>query len=134
MRKTLKRIIATMLAAVTIGTPATAWGGDYCATGTLVKSHATGGDYVAGILIYETMGSVARSESGGSSTSTASATGQLGVPGTGAGGTVTTSQTTTRPTTTVTTEEPIGFYAMNDGSVYEINCVTGEARQVGTRG
>jgi hypothetical protein len=130
MRKTFKRIVAAMLAAVTIGTPSTMWAGEYCSTGAMVKSHATGGDYIAGILVYETMGTVTRSGPGGSSTTTTSTTGQVGVPGTGASGTITTSQTTVMPTTVVTTQEPIGIYAMNDGSLYEIDCATGQSTKI----
>ena len=132
MRKTLKRTVAMVLAAVTLGAPATAWAdaGGYCSTGAMVKSHATGGDYIAGILIYETMGTVARVEPSSSSTTTTSVTSQVGVPGTGAGGTVTTTQTNTNGSITTTTQEPVGFYAMNDGSLYEIDCVTGQATKI----
>ena len=126
MRKTFKRFVATMLAAAIVGAPASAWAGDYCPTGKLVESHATGGDYIAGLLIYETMGTVSRQSSIETTTTTVTTSMQVGVPGTGATTTVTETQTVMAETSTNQTPEPLGFYAMNDGSMYEINCVTGE--------
>ena len=133
MRKTFKRIVAAMLAAMTIGAPVTARAdaGDWCSTGTMLKSNATGGDYIAGILVYETMGTVSRSGPAVTSTTTTTSTGQVGVPGTGAGGSVSTTTTTTTPGTVTTIQEPIGLYAMNDGSLYQIDCATGESNKIG---
>ena len=131
MRQAFKRFVATLVAAVTIATPGTVWAGDYCATYAQVKSHTTGGDYVGGILSYETMGSVARSEGSTSTTSTYTTTAQVGSQGSGALVTMTTTETRTEPGNTVTTDEPIGYYEMNDGSMYQINCVTGEYKKIG---
>jgi hypothetical protein len=131
MRRTLKRIVATMLAAAVVGAPVSASAGDYCATGTLVRSHATGGDYIAGLLIYETMGSVEREHPGPTTTTTVTSSTEVGVGGTGITTTVSTTRTLTAETTVIGTEEPIGYYAMNDGSVYQINCLTGESYKVG---
>jgi hypothetical protein len=133
MRQVLRKLVATLVAAVTIATPARALAdeaGKYCTTFEQVESNATGGDYVGGLLIYETMGTVARSSEGTTTTTTISASGTAGIPGSGVTTSGSTSTTTVAPMSTVTTEEPIGYYKMNDGSIYQINCLTGESTQL----
>src|SRR5262245_49559961 len=63
MRKTMKRFVATLLAAITVAAPATARADimdltKYCSSYDQVESNSTGGDYVGGRLVYESMGSV----------------------------------------------------------------------------
>ncbi|HYV97379.1 MAG TPA: hypothetical protein VE967_08010 [Gemmatimonadaceae bacterium] len=136
MRSILKRLVATVMAAVVFASPVKAWAdmdpsaSAACSTYRQVESNATGGDYVGGILFYETEGTVSRTQPSTTTTSTTSSTATLGAGGSGASTTVTTTTTTTQPGNTTTTKEPIGFYAMNDGSIYEINCVTGESKKV----
>ena len=119
------RIVAALVGVVMVTAPATAWadpgadGQDYCATYAQVASHSTGGDYVGGILSYEVMGTVSRPE-GGSTVA----------DGVNIGG-VTTTVTMTSPGTTTTTQEPIGTYNMNDGTVWQVNCLTGASTKVG---
>ena len=98
---------------------------------TPAASNATGGDYIAGILIYETMGAVERNKGGQSTTITTSSGSELGAPPAVIGTTTTVSITSTDPSTVVTADEPVGYYKMNDGSVYQINCVSGETQQIG---
>jgi hypothetical protein len=131
MRTTFRKIVATALAA-TIATPVAAWAeeGPNCSRFEQVESDATGGDWVGGLLMYETTGSVSRSDNGTTTTTTTTTTTQVGVPGTNSGGSVTVTHQSNQPSTTITTQEPFGYYAMNDGSVYQINCVTGESRQL----
>jgi hypothetical protein len=134
MRKTCKRLVAAILAATTIAAPAKAWAdpdvAPSCSTYDQVESNSTGGDYVGGILIYETEGTVSRSEPAKTTTATTTTSTQVGVPGSGVTGTVTVTTSTTQPGTVTTTKEPIGYYAMNDGTVYQINCLTGEFKKV----
>lgn len=128
MHKSMKKVVATLLAAVTFAAPMTAVAEEagQCDRYEQVESNATGGDYVGGILVYETTATVTRSAP--TTTVTTSTSGTVGVPGTGGTSTVTT--TTTQPGSTVSTPEPVGYYAMNDGSIYQINCVTGESTQL----
>jgi hypothetical protein len=128
MHKVVKKLVATMVAAVTIAAPATALADEdaKCSSYDQVSSNSTGGDYVGGTLFYETMATVTRSEPTTTSTTTTTVTG--GIPGTGASGSTTT--TTTQPGATTATQEPIGYYAMNDGSIWTINCVTGEEKKI----
>jgi hypothetical protein len=128
MHRVMKKLVATMLAAVAIAAPATALADDggECASYDQVKSSSTGGDYVGGRLIYESEGSVTRSEP--TTTTTTTTTGSAGVPGTGTS--ITSTTTTTQPGTSTTTQEPIGYYAMNDGTIWTINCVTGDEKKV----
>ena len=135
MRKTLRRIVAAVAAAM-IAAPAQAQSrasaDEYCTTYKQVASHATGGDWVGGTLVYETTGTVSRSGPTNTTTVTSSTTISAGLP-VGASGSVSTTVTTTmaQDGSTFTTQEPIGIYAMNDGSMYEIDCVTGESRRIG---
>jgi hypothetical protein len=128
MQRVLRKFAATMAAAITVAAPATALADDAPACGSYdqVSSSSTGGDYVGGTLLYETMATVTRYEPTVTTTSTTS--GSAGVPGTGT--TVTVTLTTSQPGTSTSAEEPVGYYAMNDGSVWTINCVTGEERKV----
>jgi hypothetical protein len=129
MQRVLKKLVATMLAAVTIAAPATALAEEddgKCRSYEQVNSSSTGGDYVGGILFYETMATVTRSEPTTTTTTTTSVT--AGIPGTGAGGSTTT--TTTQPGATTATQEPVGYYSMNDGSIWTINCVTDEEKKI----
>lgn len=129
MQGKAKRIVAALVGVAMITTPASsAWAGEYCSTYGQVESHATGGDYVGGILAYETMGTVTRSDGSTSTTVTTSSTISI-APSSGVTTTVT--STTTSGTTTTSTQEPIGVYNMNDGTVWEINCLTGATRKVG---
>jgi hypothetical protein len=124
----MKKLVATMLAAATIGAPATALAdAGQCSSYDQVSSNATGGDYVGGRLFYESEGEVTRSNP--TTTTTTTTSGSAGIPGTGA--TVTSTTTTTQSGSSTTTQEPIGYYAMNDGTIWTINCVTGEERKVG---
>ena len=133
MQGKAKRIVAALVGVAMTIAPVSAWadpsadGQDYCATYAQVASHATGGDYVGGILSYEGMGNVSRSEP--STTSTVTTTVTIGAPGNGTSTTITT--TTTQPGNVTTTQEPIGTYNMNDGTVWEVNCLTGAAHKVG---
>ncbi|HKS07834.1 MAG TPA: hypothetical protein VJR92_16140 [Gemmatimonadaceae bacterium] len=117
-------------------TPATAFadakpGQQFCPTYKQVESTATGGQYVGGILLYETMGTVTRIQPSQTTTVSVSSETELGVPQVvSSGATTTVSVATTGPSGSVTTEEPIGFYQMNDGTVYQINCLTGDAHKV----
>jgi hypothetical protein len=128
MHRVMKKLVATMLAAVTIAAPAAALAEDAgeCTHYDQVHSNSTGGDYVGGTLFYETTASVARSDATITTTSTTSVT--VGVPGTGASTSVTTTRTETGSTTTA--QEPLGYYAMNDGSVWTINCASGEEKKI----
>jgi len=130
MRPRFKRIVAALMGAVTLATPGTVWAGEYCPTYAQVASSSTGGSYVGGILIYETMGTVQSSTPTTSTTTTVSTSGELGVPGTSAGSTTTVSTTVTQEGETKTLQQPFGYYQMNDGSIYEINCLTGAYTQV----
>ena len=135
MRMKFKRIVAALVSVTMVATPVTAWadkpGQDYCSTYSQVQSNATGGDYVGGLLMYETTGSVRRDGQSTTTTTTESVGGSLGAPGSGGTATYTTTVATTQTGTSVTTSEPIGFYSMNDGSVYEVNCLTGSSQKVG---
>jgi hypothetical protein len=128
MHRVMKKLVATMLAAVTVAAPATALAEDSgeCSSYDQVHSNSTGGDYVGGTLIYETTATVARTES--SITTTSTTTVSAGIPGTGASTTVTT--TKSDGSTTTTTQEPVGYYAMNDGSIWRINCLTDEEKKI----
>jgi hypothetical protein len=128
MHKVMRKLVATMLAAITIAAPATALADDggYCSSYDQVRSNSTGGDYVGGILFYETMGTVTRYQP--TTTSTTTTTGSAGIPGTGTS--VSGSSTTTQQGQTTSTQEPFGYYAMNDGSIWMINCVTGEETRI----
>ena len=135
MRREFKRVLAALLGATMI-TPGTALadkkpGQNFCPTYDQVESDATGGSYVGGILMYETMGEVTRDGDKTTTTTTTTTSAQVGVPGTGATSTVTVTVATTESEPTTTTQAPIGFYKMNDGSTYEINCITGENKKVG---
>ena len=129
MHKVMKKLVATVLAAVTIAAPATALAEDSsnCSSYDQVHSGSTGGDFVGGILFYESMSTVTRHEA--TVTTTTTTTGTAGIPGTGTS--VSTTTTTTQQGGSVASQEPIGYYAMNDGSIWTINCVTGEERRVG---
>lgn len=136
MRRTFRRIVAALAGAATIATPATAWadakpGQKFCPTYTQVESNATGGQYVGGILIYETMGTVTR-DAGQTNTTVSTTSGMAaGVPNVASGTTTTTVTVTTEgESSSITAEEPIGYYRMNDGSVYQINCLTGGGTQI----
>ena len=129
MHKVMKKLVATMLAAVTIAAPATALADDdagKCSTYDQVNSKATGGDYVGGILIYETTATVTRSEPTTTTTTTTTVT--AGIPGTG--GSTTSTTTTTQQGTTTASQDPVGYYSMNDGSIWQINCATGEEKKI----
>ena len=130
MRPKFKRFVAVLVGAVTLATPGTVWAGQYCPTYAQVSSGSTGGSYVGGILIYETMATITTASPTVATTTTVSATGEVGVPGTSAGGTTGTSVTITQPGTIQSVQQPVGYYQMNDGSVYEINCITGDYTQV----
>lgn len=135
MHRNVKRIIAAFVGGAMLATPAGAWaekpGQDFCSTYDQVSSNATGGSYVGGILIYETTGSVQRSPGATTTTTTTSTTTTVSINGSGGSATTTVTTANTVPNgPTVTTDEPVGFYRMNDGSTYEINCLTGENRQV----
>jgi hypothetical protein len=80
--------------------------------------------------MYETTAQIGRSEPTTSITVSSTTSSSLGVPGSSVGTTTTISTTTTQQGGVVTAEEPVGYYTMNDGSVYQINCITGEAIQV----
>jgi hypothetical protein len=114
-----RRIVAALVGVAMLAAPGSAWAGEYCSTYDQVASHATGGDYVGGILSYETMGSVARND-GGTTVSVSIS-----------GGGVTTTVTASSPGNITTTQEPIGTYNMNDGTVWQVNCLTGAATKVG---
>lgn len=133
MRWTFKRIVACAVGTAMFVTPVAAWAdpsGTYCSSYAQVESNATGGSYVGGKLTYETMGNVSRSDPSTTTTVTQTGTGSVTV-GAGTGTvTTTTTTTTTQAGNTTTTQEPIGFYQMNDGSIYEINCITGDSRKV----
>jgi hypothetical protein len=129
MHKVLKKLVATMVAAATIAAPATALAeeeGPKCSSYDQVSSNSTGGDYVGGTLIYETTATVSRTETTITTSSTTSAS--AGIPGTGTSTSVTT--TRTEAGTTTTAPEPVGYYAMNDGSIWRINCLTNEETKI----
>lgn len=140
MRKTWRRIVAAVAGAVIIGTPLHAWAevpdvSGYCSTYAQVVSNGNGGTYVGGILFYEAEATVTRTSpsttSSGSTTNTTTTT--VGVPNTAQGGGSTSSTSTTTTTqngTSTSTQEPVGFYQTNDGTVWEINCLTGTAYRV----
>lgn len=133
MKRNCTRAVAAMVGLATLMTPITALAdeaGDYCSTYAQVESKATGGDYVGGLLMYETMATVQRQDDEVTVTTTVTTNGQVGVPGSGAGGSTSTTVTTSTQGTVTTAQEPVGYYSMNDGSVYQINCVTGENRKV----
>lgn len=127
MHKVMKKLVATLLAAITVAAPATAIADSgYCSSYDQVHSNSTGGDYVGGTLFYESMTTVTRSDATVTTTVSSTATG--GIPGTGASVTQTT--TTTTEGQSRASQEPVGYYAMNDGSIWTINCVTGEERRI----
>lgn len=134
MRRMIKRIVAALLGAVTIATPSTAMAeeaGKWCSTYAQVESNATGGSYVGGKLIFEVMATVTRTTPTITTSTTTTQNLGVGVPGgPSAGTTQTTTVTTIQTGEAVTAEEPFGYYAMNDGSVYQINCLTGDANQI----
>jgi hypothetical protein len=125
MQGKAKRIIAALVGVAMVTAPVSAWAGEYCSTYHQVASHNTGGDWVGGILAYESWASVTRSDV--STTNTVTTT--IGLAG-GLGSTTVTS-TTTQSGNSTTTQEPIGIYNMNDGTVWEVNCLTGASRQIG---
>jgi hypothetical protein len=134
MRPMMKRIVAALLGAVTIATPATALAeeGKWCSTYAQVESNATGGSYVGGILVYEVMATVTRTTPTVTTTTTTTSNVGAGIPGGPSAGTAQTiTITTSQPGEAISVEEPVGYYAMNDGSVYQINCLTGDAFKVG---
>jgi hypothetical protein len=80
--------------------------------------------------MYETMAEVTRE---GRRTTTATGTttgGQIGVPGTGGNASITVTVTISESEPTISAQEPVGYYKMNDGSVYQINCLTGETNKI----
>jgi hypothetical protein len=133
MRGTMKKFIATMLAAIVVAAPAKAWAYDYspkCDSYDQVASNATGGDWVGGLLMFEAMATVVRPGETTTTTTSTTTTGSIGASGTSAGVSTTVTTTTTTTTSSTTTQEPVGYYAMNDGSVYMINCITGESKKL----
>jgi hypothetical protein len=76
------------------------------------------------------MGTVESSTPTTSTTTTVSTSGEVGIPGTSAGSTTMISTTVTYEGETKTLQQPFGYYQMNDGSIYEINCLTGAYTQV----
>lgn len=128
MRMMWKRATAALVA-VSLATPVSVWGDEagYCPDYKQVASNATGGDWVAGRLMYETMGSITREEE--KVTTTTTTTSGAGVNGgvVSASGSTSTTVTVHSSSETTTAQEPLGYYAMNDGSVYQINCITGKA-------
>jgi hypothetical protein len=136
MRRTFRRVVGALLGAATLATPATALadgkpGQQFCPTFKQVESDATGGQYVGGILIYETMGSVTRTSDVTTTTVSTTTGTEVGVENVAsAGSTTTVSVSTTEGTATTMADEPIGYYQMNDGSVYQVNCVTGQGEKV----
>jgi len=131
MHRTFKRIVAVLLAAASIATPTRAWASGPCSTYGQVASHATGGDWVGGLLVYQSVGTVTRHADGSSTSSSSTSGGSVDIPEIGgASGSSTSTTVMTQTGTTTTTQEPVGIYAMNDGSMYEINCITGESTRV----
>jgi hypothetical protein len=130
MRPRFKRIVAALMGAVSLATPGTVWAGEYCPTYAQVASSSTGGSYVGGILMYETTATYETKDPTISTTTTVETTGSVGVPGTSAGGTTVISTTVIEEGETKTIQQPVGYYQMNDGSIYEINCITGAYTQV----
>ena len=137
MRRSFKRVVAALIGGAMLVTPATALadakpGQKFCPTYKQIESTATGGSYIAGILLYETMGSVERTNEQRSTTVSTTTSGELGVPRVASTETSTTVAVTTEEATiTTTADEPIGYYQMNDGSVYQVNCITNKSEQVG---
>ena len=137
MRRRFKRVVAALIGGAMLVTPATALadakpGQKFCPTYKQIESTATGGSYIAGILLYETMGKVSRTADRQTTTVSTTTSGELGVPKVVSTETSTTVAVTTEEgSITTTADEPIGYYQMNDGSVYQVNCVTGQAEQVG---
>lgn len=130
MRPKFKRFVAALVGVATLMSPVTVFAGEYCSTYAQVESGSGGGQFVGGVLMYESLGTYTRSQPTTSVTTTTTANAQVGTSGTHAGNTVTISTTITTPGESLVIQQPVGYYAMNDGSVYEINCITGEETKI----
>lgn len=132
MRRRFRRCVAALVGAVMVATPGRVWAQSsfQCPTFKMVASHSTGGDWIAGLLMYQTDGSVTRTEATTSTTTTTSSNESVNSPIAAASVGASTTVTTTNTGGTVTTKEPFGYYAMNDGTTWQINCLNGEGRQI----
>ena len=129
MRKTMKRLVAAMCGVVTMAAPGMAWAEVPCSTYFQVKSTATGGEYVGGLLFSEGEKHLTISYNKSSTgTTTATVTSEVGTSGatvTGEAGTTTTTELAAEVVVSGTYN--VGVYKMNDGSTWLVNCDTGMA-------
>jgi hypothetical protein len=126
MHKLTKKFVAILCGIATLVGPTTALaeGTGFCTTYMQVRSNGTGGEYVGGLLKGETertetreyyINTTVESEvNGGGVVVTASTSGSVG-----SGEKITRSETF-----------DIGYYEMNDGSLWEVNCDTGAKARV----
>lgn len=127
MHKTMKRFVAALTGLAMAVAPVTAWADEAagCPLYVQVQSNATGGEFVAGLLVdtatRETTTTTTTFFSG-----SAEVTGTVTVTSNNANGSLGTSYTRTVVTVSNETNN-IGYYKMNDGSSWEVNCTTGDA-------
>lgn len=125
MNKLTKRVVAVLCGIATLVGPTTALAEGDCKTYFQVESSATGGQYVGGLLTATSQR--AETETNQYSlllSSEAAAT----IFGTGATVGSTATHTIIRSETNT---YDVGHYTMNDGSKWEVNCDTGDAKRVG---
>jgi hypothetical protein len=141
MKTRRKRAVAALLAATTLVSPLRVWAEDYeyfmeedssglCSRYAQVKSNATGGDYVGGTLKYETLMTTTTKDPSTTVTTSTTTGIQIGIPGDNLTTTTTVTVTTVTDGATKSYSHPVGYYTMNDGSTYLIDCITGDAKKL----
>ena len=127
MRNSVQRVFAVICGVVTVGMPAVAAAEVPCPTYFQVKSNATGGEYVGGLLYSESSKTVSlESEKITTTSVSASAETEVKYPvGSVSGGGSLTSTTVEKETYTVTGDYNVGVYKMNDGTTWLVNCDIG---------
>ena len=124
MHKVTKRFVAVLCGIATLVGPTTALAEGFCTTYLQVQSTTTGGEYIAGLLTGETTREVV-------TVRTLNTTVGSEINGGGVVVKASTSGTVGTVDTVTTTETfDVGYYKMNDGSVWEVNCDRGDTRRV----
>jgi hypothetical protein len=125
MHKLTKKFVAILCGIATLVGPSTALaeGTGFCTTYMQVRSGSTGGEYVGGLL----KGQIERetvTERYLNSTVESEINGGGVVVKASSGGSISSGDKMT-----ITETFDIGFYQMNDGSVWEVNCDNGDIRR-----
>ncbi len=127
MRTSVKRFVAAVCGAVTMVAPGMAGAEVPCQSYFQVKSNATGGDFVGGLLFSEGEKEVTISQtSGASGSTTTSVSSELSGPGAKLSGDASsTTSASSGANVVVSGSYNVGVYKMNDGSTWLVNCDTG---------